>query len=59
MTLVRAMDIADEFQDAEVVGVDLAPVQPRYASLCFHFVCFGESEMFALSVAVTSQRSPC
>lgn len=26
----RAIDLADEFSTAEVVGVDLAPIQPRY-----------------------------
>lgn len=26
----RAIDLADEFPEAEVVGVDLAPIQPRY-----------------------------
>lgn len=34
----RAIDLADEFQTAEVIGVDLAPIQPRYVLLpSLHF----------------------
>lgn len=29
----RPIDIADEFPRAEVIGVDLAPIQPRYTSI--------------------------
>jgi hypothetical protein len=27
--------MADEFPRAEVIGIDLAPIQPRYSSLVF------------------------
>jgi hypothetical protein len=29
----RAIDMADAFPEAEIIGVDLAPIQPRYQSL--------------------------